>query len=77
MLQFYHSHLQSNLTKTEFLIFKILIDLLQIHQWVRLESLADKFPLPITAVCEQISHKTRGRGESLHGFWFLSCGLID
>ena len=47
MIQFYHSHLQSNLTKSEFLIFKILIDLLQIHQWVRLESLADKFPLPI------------------------------
>lgn len=47
MLQFYHSHLQSSLTKSEFLIFKILIDLLQIHQWVRLESLADKFPLPI------------------------------
>jgi Transposase DDE domain len=47
MLQFYHSHLQSSLNKSEFLIFKILIDLLQIHQWVRLESLADKFPLPI------------------------------
>ena len=47
MIQFYHSHLQSNLNKSEFLIFKILINLLQIHQWVRLESLADKFPLPI------------------------------
>jgi len=40
MIQFYHSYLQSSLTKSEFLIFKILIDLLQIHQWVRLESLA-------------------------------------
>jgi len=47
MLQFYHSHLESNLNRSEFLIFKILIDLLQIHQWVRLESLAEKFPLPI------------------------------
>jgi len=47
MIQFYHSHLQSSLNKSEFLIFKIIIDLLQIHQWVRLETLADKFPLPI------------------------------
>ena len=47
MIQFYHSYLQSSLNKSEFLIFKILIDLLQIHQWVRLETLADKFPLPI------------------------------
>jgi hypothetical protein len=47
MLSFYHSHLESNFNKSEFLIFKILIDLLQIHQWVRLECLADKFPLPI------------------------------
>jgi hypothetical protein len=47
MLQFYHAHLQSKLTQSEFLILKILIDLIQIHQWVRLDSLAEKFPLPI------------------------------
>jgi hypothetical protein len=47
MLQFYHAHLQSKLTQSEFLILKILIDLIQIHQWVRLDSIAEKFPLPI------------------------------
>ena len=47
MLPFYHSHLESNLNNSEFLIFKILLDLLQIHKWVRLENLANKFPLPI------------------------------
>ncbi len=47
MLPFYHSHLESNFNKSEFLIFKILIDLLQIHKWVSLESLATNFPLPI------------------------------
>ncbi len=47
MIPFYHNHLQSNLNPAEFLIFKILLNLLQINKWVRLESLATSFPLPI------------------------------
>jgi len=41
MLPLYHSHLELNLNPSEFLIFKILIDLLQIHKWVSLETLAN------------------------------------
>jgi len=47
MTQLYLSHLKSTLSRSEFLIFKILLDLLQIHKWVRLETLANRFPLPI------------------------------
>lgn len=63
MSQLYLSHLESNLNQTEFLIFKILLNLLQIHKWVRLESLANRFPLPI---------KFESRRKKLQRFLSLS-----
>jgi hypothetical protein len=48
MLPLYQTFLETQLTKSELLIFDILIHLLQIHKWVRSESLANRFPLPIT-----------------------------
>jgi hypothetical protein len=48
MLPLYQTHLASYLSKSEFLLFRILLNLLQIHKWVRLESLANRLPLPIT-----------------------------
>jgi hypothetical protein len=48
MLPLYQTYLTPQLTKSELLILNILINLLQIHQWVRLESLANRLPLPIS-----------------------------
>lgn len=48
MLPLYQTHLASYLSKSELLLFRILLNLLQIHKWVRLESLANRLPLPIT-----------------------------
>lgn len=47
MFQSYHLYLESNLNRSEFLTLFILVELLQIHKWVRLETLAVNFPLPI------------------------------
>ncbi len=43
----YDKHLTSCLNKSEYVIFSILIKLLQIYRQVKLEKLAAKFPLPI------------------------------
>ena len=47
MLSFYQTYLAPKLTKSELLMLNILINLLQIHKWVGLESLANRLPLPI------------------------------
>lgn len=46
--QFYQTHFQSQLTRAQFLILEILINLLQSQKQVRLELLARFFPCPIT-----------------------------
>jgi len=46
--QFYQTHFQSQLTRAQFLILEILINLLQSQKQVRLERLARAFPSPIT-----------------------------
>lgn len=46
--QFYQTHLQSQLTRAQFLILEILINLLQSQKQCRLERLARAFPCPIT-----------------------------
>lgn len=48
MLPLYQTYLSPHLTRAELLLLGILIELLQIHKWVRLESLANRLPLPIT-----------------------------
>ncbi len=44
---FYISHLSSQLKRTEFLIFWLLVTLLQQNRWVRIEELASQFPKKI------------------------------
>lgn len=44
---FYISHLKSQLKRTEFLIFWLLVTILQQNRWVRLEELASQFPQKI------------------------------
>jgi hypothetical protein len=46
--RFYQTHLQNQLTRAQFLILEILINLLQSQKQVRLERLARVFPYPIT-----------------------------
>lgn len=46
--RFYQTHFQSQLTRAQFLILEILINLLQSQKQVRLERLARVFPYPIT-----------------------------
>ena len=46
---FYQTHLQQHLTRTQFLVLSILLNLLQSERQVKLEQLALWFPYPITA----------------------------
>ena len=46
---FYQTHLQKHLTRTQFLVLSILLNLLQSERQVKLEQLARVFPYPITA----------------------------
>jgi hypothetical protein len=46
---FYQAHLQKQLTHTQFILLKILLDLIQSEKQVRLERLARVFPFPIRA----------------------------
>jgi hypothetical protein len=48
MLPFYHNHLAPQLAQKELLLLNIVLNLLQIHKWVRLETLANRLPIPIT-----------------------------
>jgi Transposase DDE domain len=43
----YISHLKTQLKRAEFLIFFMLVTILQAHRWVRLEELANQFPQKI------------------------------
>jgi hypothetical protein len=45
---FYQTHLQQHLTRTQFLVLSILLNLLQSERQVKLEQLALWFPYPIT-----------------------------
>jgi hypothetical protein len=45
---FYQTHLQQHLTRSQFLVLSILLDLLQSSRQVKLERLASAFPYPIT-----------------------------
>lgn len=45
--QFYQTHLQRQLTRAQFIVFSLLLALIQQHKQVRLEALADAFPLYI------------------------------
>jgi hypothetical protein len=45
--EIYEKHLVTQLTKTQYLIVSVLVQLLSIYRWVRLEELANKFPSPI------------------------------
>lgn len=45
--EFYQIHLQSQLTRTQFLVLQLLIAVLQSKKQVRLEQLATAFPCPI------------------------------
>jgi len=45
---FYQTHLQQHLTRAQFLVLSILLDLLQSQRQVKLERLASAFPYPIT-----------------------------
>jgi hypothetical protein len=45
---FYHTHLQQHLTRAQFLVLDILLNLLQSSRQVKLERLASAFPYPIT-----------------------------
>jgi|SRR6476661_1525547 len=44
---FYQTNLQKQLTHTQFILLKILLDLIQSEKQVRLERLARVFPFPI------------------------------
>ena len=48
MPSFYQEHLQSQLTRSQYLLLSCLIHLLQTIKQVRLEALATALPLPIT-----------------------------
>jgi hypothetical protein len=48
MLEFYQTHLQSQLNRSNFLFLSCLVQLLQSVQQVRLETIATHLPLPIT-----------------------------
>jgi len=50
---FYQTYLQQHLTRTEFLVLSILVNLLQSERQVKLEQLARVFPYPITALCRR------------------------
>lgn len=45
---FYQIHLAPQLAQKELLLLNIVLNLLQIHKWVRLEALANRLPMPIT-----------------------------
>jgi hypothetical protein len=45
--EIYREHLVTRLTKTQYIVLGILLQMLQTYRWVRLEELANKFPLPI------------------------------
>jgi hypothetical protein len=45
--EIYQKHLVTQLTKTQYLIVSLLVQLLSVYRWVRLEELANKFPSPI------------------------------
>jgi hypothetical protein len=50
---FYQTHLQQHLTRTQFLVLSILLNLLQSSRQVKLEQLDRVFPYPITALCRR------------------------
>jgi hypothetical protein len=45
---FYHTHLQKQLSHTQFVLLAILLNVIQSEKQVRLERLARVFPYPIT-----------------------------
>ena len=50
---FYQTHLQQHLTRTQFLVLSILLNLLQSERQVKLDQLAPVFPYPIIALCRR------------------------
>ncbi|WP_332956006.1 hypothetical protein [Microcoleus sp. AR_TQ3_B6] len=46
---FYQTHLQQHLTRSQFLVLSILLNLLQSERQVKLKQLARVFPYPIAA----------------------------
>jgi hypothetical protein len=46
--QFYQTHLQQQLTRAQFLVLGLLLNVLQSSKQVKLERLARMFPYPIT-----------------------------
>jgi hypothetical protein len=48
MLEFYQTHLQSQLNRSNFLLLSCLVQLLQSVKQVRLETIATHLPLPVT-----------------------------
>ncbi len=48
LLTFYQTHLQKQLTPAQFILFTILLNLIQSEKQVRLERLVRVFPYPIT-----------------------------
>lgn len=48
MSPFYQTHLQSQLNRADYLLFTLLVNLLQSIKQVKLEALATALPLPIT-----------------------------
>ena len=46
--QFYQTHLQQQLTRAQFLVLGLLLNVLQSEKQVKLERLARMFPYPIT-----------------------------
>jgi hypothetical protein len=47
LAKFYQTHLQKQLTHAQFILLKILLDLIQSEKQVRLDRLAGVFPFPI------------------------------
>ena len=65
---FYQTHLQQHLTRAQFLVLGILLELLQSQRQVKLERLASVFPYPIT---------TESRRRKLQRFLSLPQLTID
>ena len=65
---FYQTHLQQHLTRAQFLVLGILLELLQSQRQVKLERLASVFPYPIT---------TENRRRKLQRFLSLPQLTID
>jgi hypothetical protein len=64
MLEFYQTHLQSQLNRGNFLLLSCLVQLLQSVQQVRLETIATHLPLPVT-----FESRRRKLQRFLKGIW--------